>query len=132
MLKKIEFNFNVSNRYEFFVDEEGHVFKIDTRNGDIEECYYHIAHGYYRIRVTDIDTGSRKYLRVHRLVAEAFIPNPEGYDIVMHLDNDKSNNSASNLKWGTVSENTQQAYDDGLIKDRGGWKTRRKNQENKK
>lgn len=32
----------------------------------------------------------------------------------MHLDNDKTNNHYSNLKWGTISENTQQAFDDGL------------------
>lgn len=127
MNKKVNFDFNISERYEYFVSDSGNVFQVDTRNGNIKECYYHEAHGYLRIRVTDIDTGKRRYLRVHRLVAEAFIPNPNGYDIVMHLDNDKTNNNVTNLKWGTVSENTQQAYNDGLIKDRGGWKTRRKN-----
>ena len=56
--------------------------------------------------------GGGKWFRVHRLVAEAFIPNPNNYPIVLHLDNNKSNNHYNNLKWGTVSENTQQAYDD--------------------
>lgn len=38
----------------------------------------------------------------------------------MHLDNDKTNNHYTNLKWGTVSENTKQAYNDGLaINDSG-------------
>lgn len=60
-------------------------------------------------------TGKGKWYRVHRLVAEAFIPNPNNLPYVMHLDNNKENNSVDNLKWGTVSENTQQAYDDGLI-----------------
>lgn len=59
--------------------------------------------------------GKGKWYRVHRIVAETFIPNPNNFPAVMHLDNDKSNNSVGNLKWGTVSENTQQAYDDGLI-----------------
>lgn len=53
---------------------------------------------------------------VHRLVAENFHSNPENLPIVMHLDNNKVNNSASNLKWGTLSENAKQAYDDGLLK----------------
>jgi hypothetical protein len=52
--------------------------------------------------------------RVHKLVAEAFVPNPNNYPIVMHLDNQKTNNNSSNLKWGTVSMNTTQAYQDGL------------------
>ena len=48
-------------------------------------------------------------------MAEAWIPNPfDNKPIVMHKDNNKQNNSINNLKWGTISENTKQAYDDGL------------------
>lgn len=43
-----------------------------------------------------------------------FNPKPEEYNIVMHKDNDKSNPNASNLIWGTTSQNTQQAFDDKL------------------
>lgn len=56
-----------------------------------------------------------KWFRVHRLVAEAFVENPNDLDVVMHKDNNKSNNIYSNLIWGTTSENTQQAFNDGLI-----------------
>lgn len=54
--------------------------------------------------------------RVHILVAEAYVdnPNPKEYTVVMHKDNNKSNPEASNLQWGTVSQNTKQAFDDGL------------------
>lgn len=52
--------------------------------------------------------------RVHILVAEAYIPNPNNYPIVMHLDNDKSNLNVENLQWGTVSQNTKAAFNDGL------------------
>ena len=55
----------------------------------------------------------RRHFRIHRLVAATFLDNPDDLPIVMHLDNDKQNNHFSNLKWGTVAENTQQAYDDG-------------------
>ena len=75
-MKRIEFDFNVSERYEYFVTENGEVFKVDTRNGKTSECYYHIAHGYKRIRVTDIDTNTRRYIRVSRLVAMYYVENP--------------------------------------------------------
>lgn len=74
------------------------------------------ANGYYYSQFYSKDTGKIMERRLHRLLAEAFIPNddPENKTIVMHLDNNKGNNSLENLKWGTIQENTQQAYDDGL------------------
>lgn len=59
--------------------------------------------------------GNVSWKRVHRLVAMCFVDNPNSYDIVMHLDNNKSNNVYTNLKWGTISENTKQAFEDRLI-----------------
>lgn len=44
---------------------------------------------------------------VHRLVADAFIPNPEGKSTVNHKDENKENNCADNLEWMTFAENTQ-------------------------
>lgn len=51
---------------------------------------------------------------LHRLVAEAFIPNPNNFPIVLHKDNNKCNFSISNLEWNTYSENNAQAIRDGL------------------
>jgi hypothetical protein len=51
--------------------------------------------------------GKRKTCRVHRLVAEAFIENPENKREVDHIDRDKTNNHIDNLRWATRSENTQ-------------------------
>lgn len=59
--------------------------------------------------------------RVHILVAEAYLSNPNNYPVVMHLDNNKQNNKVENLKWGTIKENTQQAHNDKLIKNDCGW-----------
>jgi len=51
---------------------------------------------------------------VHRLLAEVFIPNPNNYPIINHLDGIKSNCAISNLEWTTYSLNQKHAYDTGL------------------
>ena len=59
----------------------------------------------------DIEGKSvRKHRRVHRLVAQAFIPNPSNYPVVNHIDGIKDNNKADNLEWCTIAYNTKHSF----------------------
>lgn len=59
--------------------------------------------GYYYV---DLYQGNKRAKRpIHRLVAEAFLPNPEHKRTVDHIDGVRTNNDASNLRWATFSEN---------------------------
>ena len=61
--------------------------------------------------VTLVDRqGKRTQHAVHRLVAEAFCPRPEGKDYVNHIDGSRDNNHAGNLEWVTNSENALHYY----------------------
>lgn len=68
--------------------------------------------GYYRLRITS--DGKSQTKKVHRLVAAAFVPNPDNKPEVNHIDGNKKNNRSDNLEWVTARENTIHAYQAGL------------------
>lgn len=118
-----------------FVSEQGQVFRkdeyIDGRSGKIFQKRkgswkkLHISihtnrKGKYPCpKVHVCVKGITRSLKISRLVAEAYIPNPLNKPCVCHKDNNRTNNRVENLYWGTYKENTQQCIQDGRFKPGG-------------
>lgn len=68
--------------------------------------------GYMKVHLCDSDKERNVF--VHRLVAEAFIPNPENKPQVNHIDGNKLNNNVENLEWSTPLENVRHSWKNGL------------------
>ena len=74
--------------------------------GHIDRC------GYKEVLLSE--NGRTNNARVHRLIAETFIPNPDNLRDVNHKDGNKLNNDISNLEWVSHSENVKHSYNNGL------------------
>jgi hypothetical protein len=72
------------------------------------------AKGYLTVGFSDLVHGRQKTNRVHRLVAVAFIPNPDNLPEVNHLDGVKDHNHVDNLEWTTPRGNHKHAWGLGL------------------
>ena len=92
------------------IDSSGNVFSIlsDAHRRKRKLKQYQNDLGYMKVNLYGLD-GKCKKKYVHRLVAEAFLPNPEGKPNVNHIDCNVKNNHFKNLEWCTQSENIRYA-----------------------
>jgi hypothetical protein len=115
---------NYENLYE--ITDEGKIIclprtkynKYGSFKTKYHETYgYKNKKGYMVINLTSDDKNiKRKNTLIHRLVAEAFIPNPRNYPYINHKDGDKANNNVNNLEWCNNSMNQLHAFANGLQK----------------
>lgn len=104
----------IENTQRYYITEDGKVLS-KQKDGSYKELSAYIGRGgYKRISLVGVNGKFNKY--VHRLVAEAFIDNPDNKPTVNHKDSDRLNNNSSNLEWCTYSENNKHAYDFGKQK----------------
>lgn len=90
------------------IDKNGREMKYSGGNLAIQFNEY----GYCKVVLAK--NRKMKNFKVHKLVAEVFIPNADKKRYVNHKDGDKTNNTVPNLEWCTASENNKHAYDHGL------------------
>lgn len=95
-----------------FITQEGKVLAKDfsERTPKVTPQGYHEMSFYLK------EDKIRKWFRIHRIVAEYYIPNPENKPFVNHKDGNKANNSVENLEWVTHRENMDHAINFGLVK----------------
>lgn len=98
-----EYGYMISNTGEVYSKKNDKILKTT-----ISKTGYH--------QITLRKHGIAYCFKIHRLVATAFIPNPNEYPIINHIDGNKLNNNYLNLEWCTYSYNTIHAYDNGLAK----------------
>lgn len=91
--------------FDYLVSDKGDLISI---NEQIRLRPFKKRNGYIAVSMSS-NSVKKQYL-VHRLVAAAFLPNPENKPHVNHKDGDKSNNHVSNLEWCTPSENEYHSY----------------------
>lgn len=91
---------------KYLISDKGEVFSVVK--GKIRPSHY--DKDGYKI-ITFMTKEFNKTCKIHRLVAQAFIPNPENKPQVNHIDGNKGNNIVDNLEWVSMSENVRHAYE---------------------
>lgn len=96
---------------QYAVTEDGGIWSL-KRNKFLRQ--HAIYSGYMTVTLRDSNNGQKPaHFFVHRLVAKAYIDNPEDKPEVHHRDADRKNNCVANLEWVTREENNQAAWDSG-------------------
>lgn len=98
----------------YSINECGEIRNDET--GKIKKPFTNKANGYLMVDLWK-DNKAKKYT-IHRLLAEAFIPNPENKPTVDHKDGNRQNNDLANLRWATYSEQNSRFATSGVRSER--------------
>lgn len=98
------------DRLEYMVSTHGRIWS--NLSGKFLKPKPMDGHGHLGVMLVNSD-GSHKYEYVHRLMAKAFIPNPDNYPVVRHLNDNPWDNHIDNLAWGTQADNMRDCADNG-------------------
>lgn len=98
----------IPNLKTYYADEDGSIYSFKKNKFKKLKPFFDGQHKYLQVTCS-ICNKTKKYL-VHRLIALTFVDNPNNYNIVDHIDNDTTNNAASNLQWCTQAFNVQKSY----------------------
>ena len=114
-MNSLEYKYIKGYNNKYYITKDGKVYISNYRNtGVAKEMKPRIISGYYSLGLENPDSTAenrkQKIYKIHRLLAEHFIPNPENKPCVNHIDGNKLNNSLDNLEWATISENTKHSY----------------------
>ena len=93
---------------EYFVSEDGNVFRNEKQLKPSKD-----NGGYLGVNVCK--NGIVKRFMIHRMVGECYLDNVNNLPEINHEDGNKLNNTYSNLKWTTSSDNKKHAYNNGLM-----------------
>lgn len=100
---------------KYLISNKGRVKSLYDKNGNYRKYIIQPRKKAIYLYVNLYKNGKCKTKKIHRLVAETFIPNPNNLHCVNHIDGNKHNNNVNNLEWCTYSENTNKAIEIGLF-----------------
>ena len=100
--------FHKSSRYTWYVSDHGNIHTVTSTGKVRQRKTFEIGGHRTKYQAISINSAPEKY--VHRIVAMAFIDNPNNLPTINHKDGNKDNNHVSNLEWSTHSDNLKHAY----------------------